>query len=165
MIVLDLCLLDYILQQFYAEPEGTVTQPASAIPSKCSLHYIYIMEPDSLPAELILTHPRQTLGNIQLDWTPQPGNYLDFEGQTYAVLERRHRYRLKSGHYRLHKIALYVQSAPRPTEKTLVEGRWVLGDASCCFNARSELIRCAVNPEGPCESCRFYEPSTSELSI
>jgi hypothetical protein len=122
------------------------------------------MEPDTLPSELILTNSRQTLGNVQLDWTPQPGSYIEYEGQTYAVLERRHRYRLKSGRYRLHKIALYVQTAQPPTEKSLVEGRWVVGDASCRFNARSEIIRCAVNPEGPCASCRFYEPSAANRS-
>jgi Family of unknown function (DUF6464) len=116
-----------------------------------------VMEPDTLPTEVILTHPRQSLGSVQLDWTPQPGNYLDLEGQTYAVIERRHRYQLNWGRYRLQKIALYVQSAPRPTERSFVEGRWVLGDAKCRFNARSELIRCAVNPEGPCDRCRFYE--------
>lgn len=121
------------------------------------------MEQDTLPAELILTHSRQSLGKVQLDWAPQPGNYLDYQGQTYAVLERRHRYLLKSGRYRLHKIALYVQSAQRPTEKSLINGRWVIGDANCRFNARSELIRCAVNPEGPCESCRFYEASSSNF--
>ncbi|MBW4576120.1 MAG: hypothetical protein KME08_12640 [Aphanothece sp. CMT-3BRIN-NPC111] len=118
------------------------------------------MEPDSLPTEVILTHPRQSLGNVQLDWTPQPGNYLDLKGKSYAVLERRHRYQLRSGRYRLQKIALYVQSAPRPTEQSLIEGRWVLGDTSCRFNARSELIRCAVNPGGPCDRCRFYEPQS-----
>lgn len=122
------------------------------------------MEPDSLPSELILTHPRQTLGNVQLDWLPQPGNYLDFQGKTYAVLERRHRYFLKSGRYRLHKIALYVKSAKRPSETSLVQGRRVVGDASCRFNAHSELVRCAVNPEGPCHSCRFYERSEQEIT-
>jgi Family of unknown function (DUF6464) len=115
------------------------------------------MEQSSLPTELILTHPPQSLGSVHLDWSPQPGAYLDVEGQTYAVLERHHRYQFKAGRYRLHKIALYVQAANRPIERTLTEGRWVLGDASCQFNARSELIRCAVNPEGPCEQCRFYE--------
>ncbi|MBE9189804.1 hypothetical protein IQ230_05395 [Gloeocapsopsis crepidinum LEGE 06123] len=115
------------------------------------------MESDSLPTEIILTHPRQSLGSVKLDWTPQPGNYLDLEGKTYAVLERRHRYHLKSGRYRLHKVAIYVQSAPRPSEKSLVAGRWVIGDASCRYNAHSELIRCAVNPEGPCDRCRYYE--------
>jgi len=54
-------------------------------------------------------------------------NYLDLQGKTYAILERRHRYQLKSGRYRLHKIAIYVQSAQRPAEKSLVEGRWVIG--------------------------------------
>lgn len=33
----------------------------------------------------------------------------------------------------------------------------LLGDASCRFNARSPYLRCAVNPAGPCESCRHYE--------
>ncbi|NER48083.1 MAG: hypothetical protein F6J92_15560 [Symploca sp. SIO1A3] len=121
------------------------------------------MELDSVPAELILTNPRQSLGNIQLDWTPQPGNYLDYQGKTYAVLERRHRYHLKFGSYRLHKVALYVKAAQRPKEKSLIAGRWVIGDASCHFNANSELIRCAVNPEGPCDTCRFYEPSVMSI--
>lgn len=115
------------------------------------------MEQNSPPTEIVLTHPRQCLATIHLDWTPQPGNYLDIEGKTYAVLERRHRYNLKSGRYRLHKVAIYVQAAQRPSEKSLIEGRWVIGDASCRFNARSEIIRCAVNPLGPCESCRYYE--------
>lgn len=117
------------------------------------------MEQNTLPVEVILTHPRQSLGNIQLDWTPQPGNYLDLDGQTYAVLERHHRYQLKSGRYRLQKIALYVQSAAPPTERTFMAGIWVLGDASCHFNARSEIIRCAVNPHGPCSGCDYYENS------
>ncbi|HBE19073.1 MAG TPA: hypothetical protein DEG17_13915 [Cyanobacteria bacterium UBA11149] len=120
------------------------------------------MEPDSPPAELILTHPPQTLGRIQLDWNAQPGSYLDFEGQTYTVLERRHRYFLRSGRYRLNKIALYVQSAQRPSERSLIDGYWVIGDVSCRYNARSELVRCAVNPDGPCNSCRFYEKLDEE---
>lgn len=115
------------------------------------------MEPDSLPTEVILTDPRQSLGNVELDWSPQPGNYLDLKGQTYAILERRHRYQLRWGSYKLHKISLYVQSAQRPEERSLIGDRWVLGDASCRFNANSELIRCAVNPCGPCSQCRFYE--------
>jgi hypothetical protein len=117
------------------------------------------METDSLATEVILTNPRQYLGKLKLDWTPQPGNYLDLEGKTYAVLERRHRYQFKAGRYRLHNIALYVQKAKRPSEKSLVAGRWVIGDASCDYNAHSEIIRCAVNPDGLCESCRFYENS------
>lgn len=116
------------------------------------------MEPSSLSTEVILTHSHRSLGSFKLDWVPQPGAYLDLEGQTYAVLERRHRYQFKAGRYRLHKVSLYVQSAQPPAEKTLISGRWVLGDATCRFNAHSELIRCAVNPEGPCSHCRSYEP-------
>ncbi len=115
------------------------------------------MEPESLPTEVILSHPRQTIGNVRLDWQPQPGAYLDLEGKTYTVLERRHRYQFKSGKYRLHKIALYVQSAKRPEEWSVVDGHRVVGDATCIYNAHSELVRCAVNPTGPCEGCRSYQ--------
>ncbi|TAE60623.1 MAG: hypothetical protein EAZ76_02475 [Nostocales cyanobacterium] len=120
------------------------------------------MQSESLATEVILTNPRQSLGKLILDWTPQPGNYLDVEGKTYAVLERRHRYQFKAGRYHLHKIAIYVQKAQRPSEKSLVAGRWVIGDASCDYNAHSEIIRCAVNPSGPCESCHFYENSGTQ---
>jgi hypothetical protein len=115
------------------------------------------MELDLLPTEVILTHPRQSLGKLQLDWTPQPGNYLDFQGKTYAVLERLHRYQLRGGRFILNDIAIYVQKATRPEEQTLVDGRWIIGDATCSYNALSEILRCAINPEGPCKSCRFYE--------
>ncbi|MGB3511343.1 MAG: DUF6464 family protein [Microcoleaceae cyanobacterium] len=115
------------------------------------------MEPDSQPTEIILIHPRQTLGSVHLDWTPQPGNYLEFKGQIYTLLERRHQYQLKSGRYILDKIAIYVQSAPQPTDRSLVNGRWIVGDRTCRYNAHSELIRCAVNPEGPCDRCQYYD--------
>jgi hypothetical protein len=88
---------------------------------------------------------------------PQPGHYLDLQGQTYTVLERHHHYQYKIGGYYLQKISLYVQSAQRPEEQTWIEGKFVVGDATCLFNARSEIIRCAVNPDGPCEGCRHYE--------
>lgn len=114
---------------------------------------------ESLPTELILNHSNKVLGRLHLDWNPQPGAYLELEGQPYRVLERRHQYQLRDGRYRLHKIALFVQAATPPNEKTWVAGRWVIGDASCEYNARSELVRCAVNPDGPCEDCRFYSGS------
>ncbi|MCG9889543.1 MAG: DUF6464 family protein [Thermosynechococcaceae cyanobacterium MS004] len=34
-----------------------------------------------------------------------------------------------------------------------------VGDTSCRFNAHSPLLRCAVNPGGPCQGCVFYEGS------
>lgn len=118
---------------------------------------------ESLLTELILTHPRQTIGKIQLDWMPQPGNYLELEGKTYAVLERHHHYQYKVGGYYLSKISLYVQKASKPSERSLIDGRWVVGDSNCRFNARSEILRCAVNPAGPCEGCKFFE--AIELNI
>jgi len=111
----------------------------------------------TLPTEVLLTHPHHSLGIVYLDWTPQPGAYLDFENKTYTVLERRHRYQLKAGQYHLSKIAVYVQPAQRPAERSLVDGRWVLGNINCRFNARSELLYCAVNPTGPCDRCYFFE--------
>jgi hypothetical protein len=35
---------------------------------------------------------------------------------------------------------------------------YLIGDISCRFNARSGYMRCAVNPQGPCQDCRHYEP-------
>ena len=114
-------------------------------------------EAESLLTEVILTQSEEILAKIQLDWIPQPGNYLDVDGRTYTVLERRHRYHLQFGRYKLNKIAVYVQSAIRPDEQSLVDGQWVIGDATCQYNARSTLIRCAVHPTGPCEGCKDWE--------
>ncbi|MGC1197421.1 MAG: DUF6464 family protein [Geitlerinemataceae cyanobacterium] len=33
-----------------------------------------------------------------------------------------------------------------------------IGNLSCRYNAKSSYIRCAINPCGPCENCRHYEP-------
>jgi Family of unknown function (DUF6464) len=116
-----------------------------------------MIEASSLPTEVILTRSKEVIAKIKLDWMPQPGNYLELDGLTYAVLERRHRYHLQSGRYKLHNIALYVQAATRPEEQSLIDGQWVVGDATCVYNARSTLIRCAIQPIGPCEGCKYYE--------
>ncbi|MFH7027445.1 MAG: DUF6464 family protein [Heteroscytonema crispum UTEX LB 1556] len=53
------------------------------------------------------------------------------------------------------------QSSFRPEsgDRYYLEGvGYLIGDISCKFNARSGYIRCAVNPEGPCKGCRYYEP-------
>jgi hypothetical protein len=115
------------------------------------------MEQDSLPAELILHDPHQSIGDVYLEGSPQPGAYVDFEGQTYTVLERHHRYQLKANRYILHKIALYVKPAERPSEVSKLGDRTIIGDATCAYNAHSELIRCAVNPAGPCQGCKSYQ--------
>jgi Family of unknown function (DUF6464) len=119
------------------------------------------MKPHQLPTAIVLTNSNITVGKLILDWTPQAGDYLDHEGITYAVLERRHRYQYKTGRYRLEEIGLYVQLADRPTERTIINGKWVIGDATCLYNAHSELLRCAVLPAGPCAACLHYQPRPS----
>ena len=37
-----------------------------------------------------------------------------------------------------------------------------IGDLSCRYNARSALLRCAINPLGPCETCSHYEAREKE---
>jgi hypothetical protein len=45
-----------------------------------------------------------------------------------------------------------------PADYQYVEGVGaVIGDFTCVYNARSPHIRCAINPSGPCETCRSYE--------
>ncbi|MDX2214569.1 MAG: DUF6464 family protein [Oculatellaceae cyanobacterium bins.114] len=116
------------------------------------------MELNPPPTDIILNHPHSTLGRLRLDWSPEPGAHLEIEGQSYIVLERKHRYLLKSGRYQLHQITLYVQKFQASSEKRLVDGHWIIGDMTCLYNARSELLRCAVNPDGPCDRCLHYQP-------
>lgn len=110
-----------------------------------------------LPTEIILTPALQCIGRLSLDRQLQPGNYMDFRGKTYAILERHHFYQYHVGGYRFNKATLHVQESQRPEETTLIGDRYVIGNANCRLNARSEIIRCAVNPEGPCEGCRYFE--------
>ncbi|MFB2983019.1 DUF6464 family protein [Microseira sp. BLCC-F43] len=47
----------------------------------------------------------------------------------------------------------------QPPEVQYVEGVGeLIGDITCQFNARSAYLRCAVNPDGPCQGCRYYQP-------
>ena len=112
---------------------------------------------NELSTEIILSHLQELLGEIRLDWTPQPGNHLELNGISYLVLERHHQYQYKIGGYYLHKIRLYVQVNDSNLEKNILNGHWIIGDYSCLYNAQSELLRCTVNPLGPCQGCRDYE--------
>lgn len=67
------------------------------------------------------------------------------------------------GGYRLKKVSLYVQKISHIQEKTLINGRWILGDINCRFNADSEIVTCAVNPEGYCKICQFFEPKEDDI--
>ncbi|MBR8836249.1 MAG: hypothetical protein DSM106950_20075 [Stigonema ocellatum SAG 48.90 = DSM 106950] len=49
-------------------------------------------------------------------------------------------------------------TGPHPGDRYYLEGvGYLIGDVSCRFNARCGYLRCAVNPTGPCEGCRYYE--------
>ncbi len=50
-----------------------------------------------------------------------------------------------------------VRRMQMPLDQHYVEGvGYLIGDISCRFNAHSAYIRCAVNPTGPCQECRYY---------
>lgn len=38
--------------------------------------------------------------------------------------------------------------------------KYFIGDTTCMNNANSPYIRCAINPEGPCDECVHYEKRT-----
>lgn len=50
-----------------------------------------------------------------------------------------------------------VQQFPLDAQEEEVFHGHFLGDISCRFNAHSPYLRCAVNPEGPCKNCPYYE--------
>ena len=51
-----------------------------------------------------------------------------------------------------------LECNPPLPEQQYVEGvGFLIGDISCQYNARSAYIRCAINPQGPCKECRYYE--------
>ena len=35
--------------------------------------------------------------------------------------------------------------------------KYFIGDTNCINNAQSPYIRCAINPEGPCDQCSHFE--------
>ncbi|MEM6518311.1 MAG: DUF6464 family protein [Cyanobacteria bacterium P01_C01_bin.70] len=120
------------------------------------------MESSLPPTELILNHPRRSLGRLQLNLMPQPGSHIVYDEQVYTVLERRHRYQFIANRYQLHKIVVYVQPAVSLSDKSWLGDRWIIGDVACQYNAQSEIIRCAVNPCGPCDGCHHYYPHSFE---
>ncbi len=87
---------------------------------------------------------------------PHPGRWLTVAEGSFLVLQRRHRYRLRNGRYELSSVALQVRAQHQPADARWWNGRWVIGDPTCRFNARSPLLRCAVLPEGPCDRCSHF---------
>ena len=40
--------------------------------------------------------------------------------------------------------------------------KYFIGDTNCVNNAHSPYIRCAINPEGPCDECVHFEKRNRE---
>lgn len=51
---------------------------------------------------------------------------------------------------------LYKRMTKDPEEQYIEGIGYIIGDLSCSYNARSPYIRCAVNPDGLCQDCRYY---------
>ncbi len=115
------------------------------------------MELKALPTDIVLSDSKELLSRIKMDRSLYPGTYVNLEGKTYQILVRRHQYQLKLGRYYLHKAVVHVKATAMPEERTLLNGIWVIGDITCTYNARSELVRCAINPGGPCDGCLDYQ--------
>jgi len=115
--------------------------------------------PDGLQLELRRIEDDSLIARLQaeqLEEIPQPGRWLTVAEGSFLVLQRRHRYRLRNGRYELSSVALQVRPQRQPADARWWNGRWVIGDPLCRFNARSPLLRCAVLPEGPCERCGHF---------
>lgn len=108
--------------------------------------------------ELRQTGSERLLDRIDLEETPHPGRWLVHGSASYLVLQRRHRYSLRSGRYQLTSVVLLVKQQRQPSDAIRFRHGWVIGDPSCRFNALSPLLRCAVLPDGPCEQCSHHEP-------
>ena len=84
------------------------------------------------------------LNRIQLDDPPHPGSWFEWDGTSFLIMQRQHRYSLKGGTYQLSTIALVVKPQSRPSDAKSWRHGWVIGDPTCRFNALSPLLRCAV---------------------
>ena len=57
---------------------------------------------------------------------------------------------------RLYRDSYYDRSH-LPRERRRPVTKYFIGDTTCANNARSPYLRCAINPEGPCDECIHYE--------
>ena len=71
---------------------------------------------------------------------------------------RLRRAQLPNSYYRerLHSD-LYGESHSLYNDRRRPVTKYFIGDTNCINNARSPYIRCAINPEGPCDECVHFE--------
>lgn len=78
----------------------------------------------------------------------------------WAIRKTHARSRLRMRQAAMNFPAVQGRHNLRPVEgdRYYLEGvGYLIGDISCKFNARSGYIRCAVNPDGPCNGCCHYQ--------
>ncbi|AFY48905.1 hypothetical protein Nos7524_3102 [Nostoc sp. PCC 7524] len=70
----------------------------------------------------------------------------------------RTRSRLRQAAINASRVRIRQNLRPIEGDRYYLEGvGFLIGDISCKFNARSGYLRCAINPSGPCQGCRYYE--------
>lgn len=103
--------------------------------------------------ELKQAGSERLIDRLELDEPPHPGRWFEHGERSFLVLQRRHRYTLRSGRYQLSSLVLLVKPERQPVDARRWRHGWVIGDPTCKLNALSPLLRCAVMPDGPCERC------------
>ena len=66
--------------------------------------------------ELRQSGSERLLDRIELDDSPQPGRWFVHDARSYLVLQRRHRYALRSGRYQLASVVLLVKQQQQPAD-------------------------------------------------
>jgi Family of unknown function (DUF6464) len=73
------------------------------------------------------------------------------------IEERRERRRYVSAADAANHRRAYKRINRDPEEQYIEGVGYIIGDITCIYNARSPYIRCAVNPGGLCQDCRYYD--------
>ncbi|MEM6450046.1 MAG: DUF6464 family protein [Cyanobacteria bacterium P01_D01_bin.105] len=60
------------------------------------------------------------------------------------------------------RLRQFSPRSPNPDAHYVDGMGMVIGDITCRLNAKSPFLRCAANPQGPCEGCREYEAKEYE---
>lgn len=77
--------------------------------------------------------------------------------------QSRTRSRLRQAATNCSRMRIQQNIIPVESDRYYLESvGYLVGDISCRFNARSGYLRCAINPSGPCQGCRYYEPTEWE---
>jgi len=63
---------------------------------------------------------------------------------------------------RLNRNYGYSSDAYPRSDRRRPVTKYFIGDTNCINNAHSPYIRCAINPEGPCDECKHFEQHRSD---